>query len=324
MLRNTVLLIFVSLLSTGFPDQVRAQAAIPAASGMADLERRTMHRDDREREYFVYTPKGEHNYPLPLLLTLHGGNGKARHMRRFGFEPVADDAGIVLVYPQGWSGWADGRQGARILRRTAGANDVGFLRAVIKELINEGIADPARIYVTGVSNGGFMSFRLACELPLAAIAPQIASLAEGFIDNCQPEQPVPLLMINGTHDRLIPYNGGPVAGNINGGVSIAVDETIHRWREINGCADTVSKRELADTNKEDNTTVTEFSWNNCRENAAVKLYRVNNGGHHWHGYNRDIPAERIARTGPVSRDFEANRVIWDFLKHHTKPNASWD
>jgi polyhydroxybutyrate depolymerase len=293
-----------------------AQTALSGAD--KGVETRTITVDGRERTYHLYRPAGKPQGPYPVVLALHGGGGQGLGMRRVGFEPVADRHGFALVYPDGHNrGWNDGRLGSRIVQRGEGVDDVAFFRVLIDRLVAERFADPARVYSTGPSNGGIMTFRLACDLAdrIAAAAPVIANMAQDRMELCKPARPVPMLIINGTKDPLVPWEGGPIAGNPTGGIVVSVDRTIELWKRLSGCSGKPPReRPLPDKDPNDGTRTTELVWQGCR--AELRLYRVEEGGHHWHGAAAPVSDERIKRSGKVSMDFSGAEVVWDFFSRH--------
>jgi polyhydroxybutyrate depolymerase len=277
-----------------------------------------MERDKRTRQFYLYRPERTKGSPAPVVFVNHGGGGQARFMRRFGFEPVAEREGFVIVYPQGWNGgFSDGRRGSLILARAQGADDLGFFRAMIEGLVAEGLADPTRIYSTGMSNGAIMSFLIACNLPVAAIATQVGAMSRDFADTCKPARPVPLFMINGTKDPFLLYGGGIIAGDRNRGISMSVDATIDVWRRLDHCTNRVTVRELPDTNLADGTTTTEYVWTNCSQPAQIRLFRINGGGHYWHGMAAPNPW-LIKHFGKISQDFNGAQVIWAFFRQFSR------
>jgi polyhydroxybutyrate depolymerase len=298
-----------------------ACAQQPQAGSEKGVERRAIQAAGRERVYYLYRPAGKPKGPYPVVFAIHGGGGQALGMRRVGFDPLADRHGFAVVYPEGHNhGWNDGRLGARILRRSGNVDDVAFFRAMIDQLIAERTADPARLYATGPSNGGMMTFRIACDLAdrVAAVAPVIANMQADRMELCRPSRPVPMLIINGTEDRLVPWNGGPVAGNPNGGMVVSVEKTLDLWRRLDGCTGEPRQRALPDRAPLDGTRTAESAWTNCAGGAELRLYRVEGGGHGWHGSSGVAPA-RIALTGKVSRDFNGAEEVWSFLSRFTLP-----
>ncbi|HUJ70694.1 MAG TPA: PHB depolymerase family esterase, partial [Verrucomicrobiae bacterium] len=168
----------------------------------------------RDRVYSLHLPPAyDGKHLLPLVIVLHGGGGNAEGaIRMTGFNQKADKEGFVVVYPNG-----SGRLKTRLLTWNSGnccgyaldsgVDDVGFIRALIDELKKTRAVDPQRVYATGISNGGMMTYRLACELSdkIAAIAPVAGALN---LENCQPTRPVSVIIFHGTADEHVLYNGG--------------------------------------------------------------------------------------------------------------------
>jgi polyhydroxybutyrate depolymerase len=285
----------------------------------AGVESRTIIVDGDERSYHVYRPQGEAKPPYPIVIVLHGGYGQGIRMRRVGFEPVADREGFAVVYPDGnGRGWNDGRLGARIVARCDGADDIAFFDDLIAALVEEGLANPRRIYVTGASNGGIMSYRIACDLSdrVAAVAPVIGNMPADRVELCTPSRSVPVFAINGTEDPLVHYEGGGIGEEpwYIGGKLLSVEYSLVLWRRLNGCTVEHGTRALPDAEPEDQTRTTEMVWNECAGGTEVRLYRVDGGGHTWHGLGRTLPPERLERTGPIGLDFNGAEEIWRFFK----------
>jgi len=206
-----VSLIFMSLTLT----PILIAARKPPATTEA-LQPFTLVWDGTERSYFVHYPgdKPPPN-PKPVLFVLHGGGGAdAEEMaRRTGINRIADREDFLVVYPMGIDGqWNDGRgKTFRQAKDNTHVDDVGFIGEVIHTLVRKGHADPSRIYVMGLSNGGMMTYRLGIELGdrLAAIAAVIANLPENIAQR-KPVRALPVLIMNGTEDPMMPWNGGAV------------------------------------------------------------------------------------------------------------------
>ena len=160
------------------------------------------------RQYFLYVPDRV-PLPAPLVFVLHGGGGTAAQLREHaGFDALADAHGFIVVYPDGMDhAWNDGAP-----FRESDVDDVGFIAALIDAVSAEQPIDPARVYASGISNGGFMSLHLACVLPerFAAVAAVTAGLRPFDEVPCPTTLPVGVLVMNGTADPLVPYDGGTV------------------------------------------------------------------------------------------------------------------
>jgi polyhydroxybutyrate depolymerase len=213
--------------------------------------------------------------PHPTVIVLHGAAMTAEMaMRDSGFSEAAASAGFTAVFPQGLRRqWQDRRAG-----RSDGPDDVVFLRALTARLIEERIASPAHIYIAGISNGGIMSFTMACKAGylFRGIGTVIASMPAG-IGSCDPP-PTPLVMVNGTADPLVPYHGGKVGWLSGGGAFWSVEETAGLFVRRNGCIASTERR-LSRGHNDDTARVIEITWRDCSSGKPVILYRIDGGGH---------------------------------------------
>jgi polyhydroxybutyrate depolymerase len=236
---------------------------------------------------------------------------------------MADKDGFIMVYPDGIElNWNDGRMDEEANDRAHRENidDVGFLSALIDSMINDYNIDPKRVYVTGISNGAIMSYRLACELShkITAIAPVDGNIPILLFPECSPSRPVSVLAINNTDDPLVPFFGGEIYGRFHKlklGKVLSVDESIGFWVSRNMCSTTPVVAEEPDRDPRDGSTVTIKQYLNGIEGTEVILYAVDGGGHTWPGGFQYLPAGIIGKT---CRDFDANEVIWSFFKKHSR------
>lgn len=279
----------------------------------------TLPHDGLKRTFLVHTPPNyEELEKLPLVLVLHGGGGNGRRiMRQTGFNALADREGFIAVYPDGYlDGWNDGR-GAN--PELAAIDDTGFLRALVTHLTATYPIDSARVYVTGPSNGGMMTHRMACACPdlFAAAAPVIANMPENLADACTPAEPVTMLIMNGTDDPWVLWEGGPVVpGGQDRGTVLSVDDTVALWADRNGCTVEGEVEWLEDTDPNDGTRVWRKACTGGTGGSSVVLYGIEGGGHAWPGGTQYLPRSVI---GAVCQDIDATQVIWDFFKSHSKP-----
>ncbi len=283
----------------------------------------TLAHQGRERTYRLLLPKGyDKAKPAPLVLALHGGGGTADGMDRSTgaqFAREADKRGWVVVFPQGVAkGWNDGRPlTSRRDKQRKGVDDVAFLGALIDHLHKTRGIDRTRVYATGISNGGFMSFRLGLELSarIAAIAPVTANLAKVHAGK-RPTHPVGLLVINGTKDPLVPYAGGQVKvlGKARGAI-FSTDESLVRWAALVGCGKAGKAVALPDTAPRDGARAYRQAWTPCGRGAHVELIRIEGGGHTWPGGQQYLPKLLV---GTTCRDFDAVPVIFDFFARHRR------
>lgn len=278
----------------------------------------TLKVGDQTRYYRLHVPpQYDPSNPMPVVITLHGGGGNAEMtVPLTGMSNKADEEGFIVAYPNG-----SGRLRDYLLTWNAGnccgyallneRDDVGFIRALIEEIQTHLVIDPQRIYVTGISNGGMMSFALACELAdkLAAAAP----VAGAFnYRPCEPSQPISIVMFNGKADQRVPYEGGPARGRID----TSVAEGVKFWVEHNACDPTPIRRAQADGK------VLIEEYQNCAEGTSVMLYTVLNGGHTWYGGQTNRWVERLGILDEMNRDVSATDELWAFFATHPKSSPA--
>ncbi|MDR3436122.1 alpha/beta fold hydrolase [Telmatospirillum sp.] len=275
----------------------------------------TMEFDGRERTFEMYVPPTAPR-PLPIVLILHGGKGTATLMRRYtDFDALAAKEDILAVYPQGVGGqWNDGRpEIGNISSQSADANDVDFLLALVDNLVSHGLADPKRVYVIGISNGGMMAMRLACEHPgrIAGIAAVSANLPIGL--ECDPQTPVPALFFHGTNDKFMPFGGGDILqwANIDRGKVLSARETVALWRQIDGCSGEPHKLRISDGSKKGGLVIDQINFDPC-SGATVQQFITRGGGHAWPGAKQGPYGDAV--LGPAGTDLDANAEIWSFFK----------
>lgn len=264
----------------------------------------------RLRTYHLHLPKGyNRNRSTPLVLAFHGGYGSGKGFAKTtGLNNLADREGFVVVYPDGIDRhWNDGRGTAN-----PGINDVGFVRVLIDRLIRFRNIDSSRIYATGISNGGFFTQKLACEMSdkIAAFAPVAAPLPELLKSSCKPSKPISIVMINSPEDRFVPWKGGEVKG---GGQTLSVPQTVERWRQHNASSSVAEAQTLPVINPSDSTRVRFSRYSGGRGDSEVVLYTIEGGGHTWPGGNDPLSPRVVGKT---SRQISANEVIWKFFQRH--------
>jgi polyhydroxybutyrate depolymerase len=197
---------------------------------------------------------------------------------------------------------------------------VGFISALIDYMILNYNADPGRIYITGISNGAIMAYRLAGELShkITAIAPVDGNIPVLLMPGYSPGNPVSVLAINNMNDPLVPYDGGEIYGHFHRvklGEVLSVEESVGFWVKRNGCSDSPAVEQEPDRDPRDGTRVTSKHYLNGTEGTEVILYSVDGGGHTWPGGIQYLPEWMIGKT---SRDFNATEVIWSFFKNHSR------
>jgi polyhydroxybutyrate depolymerase len=259
------------------------------------------------RKFITYIPSGSNNgAKLPILISLHGRLGNGEGMMRFAdFRPLADKEKFIIVCPDGINrSWNDGRETPAYKKAI---NDVKFIDQLITYILDKYNGDKTRVYVTGMSNGGFMSSRLACELSnrIAGIAVAGASMDKGM--DYHPVSPVPVMYIQGTKDSLVPFTGGPMKGA--GGEIYSHAEVLKLWIDADHCNDKPIVTYLPD-DADDGTSIIKEEYSNPTSKTKVIGYTITNGGHTWPGGTQYLPKMMI---GTVSHNMNACQVMWEFF-----------
>jgi len=246
--------------------------------------------------------------PAPAIIVLHGAAiGAEWTLRASGFAEAAAGHGFAAVFPDGiYRVWNDGREGGRISR----VDDVGFLHRLVEWLVRHGVADPARVYLAGVSNGGMMTLRMLCEAAelFAGAGTIIANMPAGIGEGCRPKKPLPIVMLNGTADPLVPYGGGGVGFAGRRGSVWSAERTAAFLAEVNGCGGPAT-RLLATGAPGEATKVVRLDWSSCSSGSPVSLYRIEGGGHQVFGRTDIFPAI----LGPGTRLISAPEVMLELF-----------
>lgn len=292
------------------------------SSGAPKLTDETLNHDGRARRFLIHDYSG--GKPAPVVIVLHGGGGHPENAVDMSqFDVIAAREHFIAVYPGG----TGGTPGGRLLTWNAGhccayarenkIDDVGFISAMIDQLVTSGRADPKRVYVTGMSNGAMMTHVLARELPgkIAAIGPIVGAV---FGDEPAAKGPIAAVIFVGQDDRTVPAAGGAIGGNRRDGVIAGLarppaDRDVtpdvaqaDYWVKTNGC--TQSPVESLDKAGK----LVEIRWT-CPGKADVHFYRVANNGHAWPGGK----AGRAEADQPTQA-FSASETMWRFFKDHPK------
>ncbi|MAQ32263.1 MAG: hypothetical protein CMD26_06005 [Flavobacteriales bacterium] len=260
--------------------------------------------DDITRSYILYVPDSYSSLnPTPLVLNLHGYSSNAgQQMIYSNFYTLADLEGFILVHPQGTldnQGFAYWNSGG-----ITEVDDVGFLSSLIDTIATDYNINLDRVYSMGMSNGGFMSYTLACELSnrISAIASVTGSMIESQFLNCNSEHPMPVMQIHGTSDLIVPYEGNE---NI-----ASIDNVISYWANFNQCSLDPVVSNVPDVNLLDLSQTEHYVYDSGLNGTSVELYKVIDGGHTW-------PGALIPLTGNnTNQDFNASQEIWNFFNKY--------
>lgn len=265
--------------------------------------------DDTERFYMVYVPESyDASAPSPLVLSIHGfASSATRNRDNSQWNPVADEHGFLLVYPQGIgfpARWNTGNQRFNDIGGT-GADDVSFFDALLDRLESEYCLDSSRVYVSGLSNGGGMTDRLACELSERFAAAGTVSGAYNLLpDGCPITHPMPLISFHGTADTIVPYEGA------SGMEMLGYQAWGQAWAERNEC-DLENSEMLEPVGS-----VMGTRYSQCAGDVEVVLYTVEDGGHNYPGGT--MPMGNLI-GGNINQDVVATELMWEFFSDYTLP-----
>lgn len=256
------------------------------------------------RSYRLYVPADYNGSSArPLVFNLHGYTSNAQSQQLYAnFMPIADTANFLVVHPQGTKDnnnqpfWNAGISSLIV-------NDIQFLSNLIDSIKANYNIDLNAVYSCGMSNGGYMSQTLACELSnrIAAIASVTGSIfTTQYGTNCHPTRPVPMMQISGTADGTVPYTGSSS--------SMPIDSVVKYWVRYNQCNATPNFSNVPNSNLTDGCTAEHYIYPNGLSGSSVELYKVIGGGHTWPG--------ALVNIGVTNQDFSASKEIWRFFRKY--------
>lgn len=272
------------------------------ASAQQTISGSIMH-DGLQRDYILYVPASYvPGTPAPLVLNFHGYTSTAFEQMFYGdFRSIADTAGFLVVHPMGtvdqlgnthWNvGWG-----------SSTVDDVGFTAALIDSLSAQYDINQDRIYSTGMSNGGFFSYKLACELSdrIAAIASVTGTMNTGQTNTCHPEHPMPVMEIHGTSDPTVAYDGTIFFTSI--------PNVLAFWAAFNACHTPPDINNIPDINTADGCTAVHYLYSDGTNGVDVEHYKIIGGVHAW-------PGSAFGGVG-TNQDINASKEIWRFFSQY--------
>jgi polyhydroxybutyrate depolymerase len=280
-----------------------------AESGSADRAEAEILVGGSSRSYTLFVPDVTAQPAAPLVLVLHSRGGSGQAIAELtGFDQLAQEDGALVAYPDGLEGewnYLTGRGG------NTGVDDVRFLVELVRDISERYAIDSSRVYVAGFSNGGFMAQRLACapESPFTAYASVAGAAFGGIPELCRTPGPMSLLLMHGTADRVVPWEGQvvPYQGR-ELLLSASVPQSFGFWAGHAGSGCRTERREVPPTGRSPETTVRLLIADDCPAGHRVVLYAVINGGHNWPGGSSD------GAGGAVNRDIDGSEEIWRFFR----------
>ncbi len=276
-------------------------------------EDKTIDIDGVAREYRVHLPPSyDATSKAPVVIAMHGMTSNKNWFQIMSNMDVHSDAqGMVTVYPQGLERKLFGNsQSVTHWNASFGSDvdDISFISQLIDTVIADYNLDADRVYITGHSNGGFMTYELMCSIPekIAAAAPHAALMSNASKQDCAQKHNIPLLHIHGTGDGAVPYKG-------RFGFNTSVPDTLKFFADRYNCdAEKVSK-DLPDLDVNDGATVSYETYENCQSGGAIEHYVIHEGGHTWSG-------SEIVNDTPHSMDIDTSKLIIDFFNGKSRPS----
>lgn len=255
------------------------------------------------RDYRIYIPAiYSPGTSVPVVFNLHGYGSNNVEQEFYGdFKAIADTANFIIIHPNGtpdlggelnWNSF-----------NISTVDDLGFLSRLLDTVIANYSVNTNRVYSTGMSNGGFMSYELACNLNdrFTAVASVTGSMTPANMNGCTPARPTPIMQIHGTADGVVPY-----AGN---SFSAPIETLVSNWVTKNGCNITPITVNVPNTNTTDGCTATHYTYTGGNNGATVEFFKVTGGGHTWPGAPITV--------GVTNMDFSASKEIWRFFSQHS-------
>ena len=257
------------------------------------------------REYILYVPAiYTGNVAVPLIFNLHGyGSNNLEQLFYGDFRPIADTANFLMVLPNGTLDDQNRRFWNTFLGN-ATVDDVAFIRDLLDTLQANYNIDANRVYSTGMSNGGFMSYSLACDLNdrITAIASVTGTMIQSKLNACNPARPVPVMEIHGTSDNVVPYNGQA------GSTFVGIPALMSAWAGFNQCNPNPVITQVPNTNTNDGCTAERQLYFGGDWGSTVEHFKIVGGGHTWPGAAFNV--------GVTNQDISASKEIWRFFQQY--------
>lgn len=273
-----------------------------SAFGWAQTSTHTLTFQDSVRDYRLYVPASyDGSEPVPLLFNLHGYTSNNIEQEVYGdFRSIADTANFIIVHPNGTFD-LNGDRWWNSYQVPGAVDDVAFLTHLITVIDEDYNINLNRVYSTGMSNGGFMSFELACSSSqFTAVASVTGSMTTNRPSTCSPQRTTPAMQIHGTSDNIVPYNG---SANF-----APVEDVVAFWVNHINADPTPTITSLPELDANDPTSTEWFVYEGGDQNATVEHFKVTNGGHTWPG--------ATFNAGTTSQDFDASVEIWRFFSQY--------
>lgn len=247
--------------------------------------------------------------PRTTIIVLRSAGTRARGAsadRRggIGLTPVVRNAGVVVAYPEAID--------QRWNLESGGVDDIAFIRTLVNKLVSDGVANRRRVFIAGVSSGGILAMKMACEGAdhVAGYAVMIANMPEKMAANCKIAKPSAFMLMNGVADPVMPWGGGKAKLDVFTENVVSAEATVAPFAAAASCGTERARQEVPDKDPSDGSRVIFERYNGCK--TPVELVRVEGGGHTLPG--RPAPADRGVPVGARNNDVSTPRVIWEFFR----------
>lgn len=293
------------------PSQSAAAQCTPAKAATTGSSTGKIEVDGTQRDYSINIPPSYDGVSaLPLVLNLHGRGGNAtQQLLLTGFDTSSDKNNFILVSPN-----AIGEQWDLPAVPGRATSDTTYITELLTSLEQRLCIDKTRLYAAGMSLGSVMTLALACA-PNQSFAAFGGVGASFYRPMCDRSPPAPLIYFHGTADPVVPFEGGKVAGSPAGSITArvnAADENMAAWANHNGCNPTPTVNDLGDTAR--------TIWSDCKNNANVDYYRIDDGGHTWPGANQLVSDFIEERLGKTTQTVDATELMWQFFEQYQLPS----
>ncbi|MBT6808814.1 MAG: hypothetical protein HOA52_04940 [Flavobacteriales bacterium] len=291
-------------------------------SSQITLKKSVIH-DSLERKFIIHLPKKfDKSKSLPLVLCFHGYTSSAEIIMSYSdFNKTSDEFNFIVVYPQGLKEKNTGKTHWNVggWTKDSKVDDVGFVENLIDYLIVNYNINEKQIYSTGFSNGGYMSFLLACELSnrITAIASISGSMTPETLKQCAPERHVPILQVHGEDDNVVPYKGSKKW-------TLSINNVMNYWIKFNKCNEESIIKKYPDRVKSDSSFCILYKYINS-DGIETNHIKVINGDHDWPGINNEFNINQNSETKTFftkydirgNLDIKMSYEIWNFLNKYS-------